>query len=135
MNNKKLEVWLDADFIEKMVRVGFLAHDRGNVRFNYDPDWLKHPNRFDIDPDLSLDHAVFHPNPELGNFGIFLDSSPDRWGQTLMQRREAMEAKDENRRPKTLYAWDFLIAVQDLDRKSTRLNSSHIQKSRMPSSA
>ena len=30
--------------------------------------------------------------------------------------------------------WDDVIAVH-LDRKSTRLNSSHIQKSRMPSSA
>ena len=29
----------------------------------------------------------------------------------------------------------FLRAYQHLDRKSTRLNSSHIQKSRMPSSA
>ena len=28
-----------------------------------------------------------------------------------------------------------LPVVRDLDRKSTRLNSSHIQKSRMPSSA
>ena len=27
------------------------------------------------------------------------------------------------------------FALQDIDRKSTRLNSSHIQKSRMPSSA
>ena len=30
---------------------------------------------------------------------------------------------------------DALVAIDELDRKSTRLNSSHIQKSRMPSSA
>ena len=29
----------------------------------------------------------------------------------------------------------FLQVVEDADRKSTRLNSSHTQKSRMPSSA
>ena len=30
---------------------------------------------------------------------------------------------------------DFISRVKEKDRKSTRLNSSHIQKSRMPSSA
>ena len=50
-------------------------------------------------------------------FGVFLDSSPDRWGQTLMKRREALQAKDENRTPRTLYSWDFLIGVQDLTRQ------------------
>ena len=52
----------------------------------------------------------------MGNFGISLDSSPDRWGQTLMKRREALQAKDEKRTPRTLYAWDFLIGVQDFTR-------------------
>jgi serine/threonine-protein kinase HipA len=59
----------------------------------------------------------FFPKSELGNFGIFLDSSPDRWGQTLMKRREALQAKDEKRTPRTLYAWDFLMGVQDLTRQ------------------
>lgn len=117
MSKDTLEVWLNADFLEKMVKVGCLSHDRGSVRFVYDPDWLKHPQCFDIDPDLSLDDATFHPNPVIGNFGIFLDSSPDRWGQTLMKRREALESKDQKRAPKTLYAWDFLIGVQDVTRQ------------------
>ncbi len=30
-----------------------------------------------------------------------------------MKRREAMEAKDEGRETRTLYAWDYLIGVQD----------------------
>ena len=32
-------------------------------------------------------------------------------------------------------AWKDIVVAEDQDRKSTRLNSSHIQKSRMPSSA
>lgn len=116
MSGEKLEVWIDADFVG-MAKVGILSHDRGNVRFQYDKGWLSHPRRFDIDPDLSLDGATFHPNPDVGNFGIFLDSSPDRWGQTLMKRREALEAKDEKRPPRNLYAWDFLVGVQDLTRQ------------------
>ena len=116
--NLNLEVWIDVGFIDKEpVKVGYLKHDRGNVRFNYDDAWLSHPQRFDIDPDLSLDNSVFHPNPAQGNFGSFLDSSPDRWGQTLMKRREAMEAKDEGRQARSLYAWDYLIGVQDQTRQ------------------
>jgi serine/threonine-protein kinase HipA len=117
MDTNRLEVWIDADFLGEMVRVGVLAHDRGNIRFNYDNQWMAHSQRFDIDPDLSLDNSTFHPNPVTGNFGIFLDSSPDRWGQTLMKRREALEAKDQKRPTKTLHAWDFLIGVQDFTRQ------------------
>lgn len=118
VNNHDLEVWIDVSFIEKKpIKIGHLKHDRGNVRFNYNEAWLSHPKRFDIDPDLSLDNAIFHPNPAQGNFGVFLDSSPDRWGQTLMKRREAMEAKDEGRETRTLYAWDYLIGVQDQTRQ------------------
>jgi serine/threonine-protein kinase HipA len=111
-----LEVWLDCD-LGPACRVGTLAHDRGQVRFHYDRNWLGQARAFALDPDLSLDEHPFFPKPELGNFGVFLDSSPDRWGQTLMRRREALQAKDEKRTPRSLYAWDFLIGVQDFTRQ------------------
>src|SRR5260370_16971573 len=63
---------------------------------------------------LSLDAA---PPADQGNFRVFDDSAPDRWGQMLMKRREALSAKDEDRPPRTLYAWDYLIGVQDLTRQ------------------
>lgn len=113
---RRLEVWLDCD-LGPACLVGHLAHDRGQVRFHYERDWLADSRAFALDPDLSLDAAPFFPRPELGNFGIFLDSSPDRWGQTLMKRREALQATDESRPPRTLYAWDFLIGVQDFTRQ------------------
>lgn len=69
-----------------------------------------------MNPDLSLGEQPYFPRPELGNFGVFLDSSPGRWGQTLMKRRETMQAKDEKRAAKTLYAWDYLLGVQDSGR-------------------
>ncbi|OGB30293.1 MAG: HipA domain protein [Burkholderiales bacterium RIFCSPLOWO2_12_FULL_61_40] len=111
-----LEVWLEDD-LGPACLVGTLAHDRGQIRFRYARDWLRDARAFALDPDLSLDEHPFFPKPELGNFGIFLDSSPDRWGQTLMKRREALQARDEKRTPRTLYAWDFLIGVQDLTRQ------------------
>jgi serine/threonine-protein kinase HipA len=112
-----LEVWLDCD-LYPVQRIGTLFHDRGQVRFQYDAAWLRQGNTaIAIDPDLTLDRGAFFPKPEAGNFGIFLDSSPDRWGQTLMRRREALQAKDEGRAARTLYAWDFLLGVQDITRQ------------------
>lgn len=116
MNRGVLEVWIDTD-LGPMAQVGTLSNDRGQVRFQYHEGWLSNPTAFALDPALSLDNAAFFPSPETGNFGIFLDSSPDRWGQTLMKRREALQAKDERRQPRTLYAWDYLIGVQDLTRQ------------------
>lgn len=110
-----LEVWLDCD-LRPPCLVGLLAHDRGQLRFHYERSWLQDPLAFALDPDLSLDDAPFFPRPELGNFGIFLDSTPDRWGQTLMKRREALQAVDDQRSPRTLYAWDFLnVAIGNRD--------------------
>src|SRR6185312_3861843 len=70
-----------------------------------------------LDPDLSLGEGNYFPNAEAGNFRIFDDSAPDRWGQTLMKRREALASKDEGRKPRTLYAWDFLLGVEDVSRQ------------------
>jgi serine/threonine-protein kinase HipA len=115
--SESLEVWLDCDLCP-MQRLGTLAHDRGQVRFHYDKTWLTQQDiAFAIDPQLSLDAGPFFPKPEAGNFGIFLDSSPDRWGQTLMRRREALQAKDEQRVARTLYSWEFLLGVQDITRQ------------------
>ncbi len=113
----EVEVWLDSDFLER-TRVGTLSHDRGTLRFVYEPERgsrILRPSR--SDPDLSLGEGTHFPNAEAGNFRVFDDSAPDRWGQTLMKRREALAAKDEGRKPRTLYAWDFLLGVEDVSRQ------------------
>lgn len=117
MNTNILEVWVDSDILGDIQRIGTLHHDHGHIRFEYLPEWLNQSDCFNIDPDLSLDKGVFHPRADIGNFGMLLDSSPDRWGQTLMKRREVQEAKDEKRKSRTLYAWDYLIGVQDQTRQ------------------
>lgn len=113
---RALEVWLDADFLPDRQRVGTLHHERGQVRFEYEPAWLNDDRRFALDPELTLDTGTFFPDPKRSNFGIFLDSCPDRWGQKLMERREAIQAKDEGRAPRNLGAWDYLLGVQDATR-------------------
>gem|GEM_PF-6646016 len=40
-----LEVWLDCE-LAPPCRVGRLAHDRGQIRFHYERDWLQQPWAF-----------------------------------------------------------------------------------------
>jgi serine/threonine-protein kinase HipA len=111
-----VEVWLDAAHLER-AHVGTLSHDRGALRFAYETAWLKNPQSFALDPDLSLGEGIYFPNVDAGNFRVFDDSAPDRWGQTLMKRREALAAKDAGRPARTLQAWDFLLGVEDVSRQ------------------
>ena len=117
MNKNTLEVWVDSDAFDGLQKVGTMHHEHGHIRFDYAESWLVHPHCFNIDPHLSLHKGSFHPHPDIGSFGMLLDSSPDRWGQTLMKRREAQQAKDENRKPRILYSWDYLLGVQDETRQ------------------
>jgi serine/threonine-protein kinase HipA len=87
-----VEVWLDADFLEHTL-VGTLSHDRGTLRFVYESAWLKNPQAFALDPDLSLGEGTYFPNAEISNFRIFDDSAPDRWGQTLLKRSPRSEGR------------------------------------------
>lgn len=112
-----LEIWVDADIVPRQTRLGTLTNHRGSLRFQYHESWLSDDARFAIDPDLTLDAGVFHPGTAGANFRIFDDSAPDRWGQTLMRRREAMQARDALRSPRVLYAWDYLCGVQDTTRQ------------------
>jgi len=50
------------------------------------------------------------------SFGLFTDSSPDRWGRMLMQRRETYNARQEGRAPTKLFESDYLLGVSDYTR-------------------
>jgi len=108
-------VWLDDPAYGPLQQIGTLSRgDRGSVRFSYEPGWLKVAHAFPLDPELDLTAGEFFPGDS--NFGVFMDSCPDRWGQILMKRREAVEAKEEGRTPITLGPWEFLLGVQDCTR-------------------
>lgn len=83
--------------------------------FEYDKDWLKSEQKFMLDPDIQLYGGPQYPNQK-ENFGIFLDSMPDTWGRTLMKRRAAQWAKENNEKAPTLYDVDFLLGVYDESR-------------------
>lgn len=81
--------------------------------FEYADDWLKSGNAQLLDPDLQLYTGQQYLGEGKNNFGIFLDSSPDRWGRVLMDRREAVLARAENRKARTLFETDYLLGVFD----------------------
>lgn len=108
----RLKVWLDDATFGPLQQIGTLhrvGHD--GVRFAYTAAWLNNPLAFKLDPALMLDANDFYPQDS--NFGVFMDSCPDRWGQVLMQRREAIEAREAERPKRTLTAWEYLCGVQD----------------------
>lgn len=81
--------------------------------FEYNRAWLRKPQAFTFDPDLALVTGPQYPASDRTTFSIFLDSSPDRWGRVLMQRRENMRARHEGRSARSLTEWDFLLGVHD----------------------
>ncbi len=99
-------------------QIGTLYVDGGRGRqvlsFSYCEDWLNDlNNNMSLDPDLKLFAGRQYVPADKAIFGMFVDSCPDRWGRLLMKRREAMIAKKEERKPKTLTEVDFLLGVYD----------------------
>ncbi len=91
------------------------VQSRGNLIFSfaYDKAWLTKKAGLYLDPNLHLFSGPQYPSSGKPNFGIFLDSSPDRWGKLLMRRREAAWARLEGRKEKTLTELDYLLGVYD----------------------
>lgn len=82
--------------------------------FEYDVAWLgSETSNYFLDPDLALYRGRQYAPMDKKLFGVFADSCPDRWGRTLMKRREAVQARKENRKPKALGESDYLLGVYD----------------------
>jgi serine/threonine-protein kinase HipA len=113
------EILVYADWIElpNMMQMGILRTQvsKGEEIFSFEDSkkWLESGYAQDIDPDLKLFTGPQYLNDEKPNFGIFLDSSPDRWGRMLMKRREAIKEREVGEKPKNLYESDFLVGVND----------------------
>ncbi|HTU58276.1 MAG TPA: HipA domain-containing protein [Polyangiales bacterium] len=99
------------------MRVGLLhaAASRGReiFSFEYERAWLESEHAQELDPALRLHRGPQHLRDGHDNFGVFLDSSPDRWGRVLLQRREAQLARREQRPEQRLLELDYLLGVFD----------------------
>ncbi len=115
--NKKILVYADTPYSDTPLKLGVLesTHVRGKeiFAFEYSKEWLKSRYKFAIDPSLQLYSGKYYNENDKVNFGIFTDSAPDRWGRVLMQRREAILAKEAGRKSNSLSESDYLLGVFD----------------------
>jgi serine/threonine-protein kinase HipA len=97
--------------------IGILHSDiiRGKEVFSFTggDEWLPHREFHNLDPELGPFLGRQYIRDDKPNFGLFLDSAPDRWGRMLIKRREALAARQEGRVSRTLYETDFLLGVFD----------------------
>src|SRR5205823_3683072 len=107
----------DWDGLPAAVRMGTLhaaaARGKETFSFEYDGAWIDEGHALPLDPSLRLDRGIQYVAEGRENFGVFLDSSPDRWGRVLMQRREAQRAREAGRAPRRLAELDYLLGVFD----------------------
>ena len=112
-----IEVW--ADWMEgtaaQQLGTLFATPARGTevFSFEYESEWLGRRSAVQLDPALGLYAGPQYPAAGRANFGIFLDSCPDRWGRVLMRRREALLARGEERAERRLLESDYLLGVHD----------------------
>jgi len=90
-----------------------LRKNKEGATFEYDPQWLRHPARFSLEPALALGPGAFHTQADRPMFGALGDSAPDRWGRALMRRMARREAERHGQPPRTLREIDFLLFVDD----------------------
>ena len=117
--NKGREIFVYADWYmfdsPKLIGKLYFSSLRGKAvySFEYENEWIK--SGISIDPELPLFPGLQYSSTN-DNFGIFKDSSPDRWGQLLMKRREILLSKIEKKEPRPLVGIDFLLGVHDSHR-------------------
>jgi len=116
-NNKDIYVYAHWAGMKEPVLMGVLKAEfiRGKeiFSFSYSENWLKSRYSQILDPELQLYSGSQYAKDEKQNFGVFLDSSPDRWGRVLMKRREAAVARSDKRPERTLRESDYLLGVFD----------------------
>ena len=116
----QVDVVLDLERLGGPQRMGVLPRQiarSGDVySFEFDPAWLARTDSLSLDPDLLAAPGRNYPPANRSQFGVFMDSAPDRWGRMLMQRREALQATQGKRRARALNEWDYLLAVHDYSR-------------------
>jgi len=88
---------------------------RKSFSFEYDPGWIESEEQLLLDPDIGWYSGPQFPQGK-ENFGMFLDSMPDRWGRTLMKRRAAQIGREQGKAVPNLYDIDFLLGVYDKSR-------------------
>ena len=117
---KKLYVYADFDWFNDIELIGELGYEslRGSdsYSFKFADSWIKKYNSIQLSNDLNNYPGIQYTQPNKDIFGCFADALPDRWGRTLLLRREQILAQEDNRPIRRLSSFDFLVGIDDFSR-------------------
>lgn len=117
---RKLFVYADFDWLKTIELIGELGYEslRGSdsYGFKFDGDWLRKHGGLFISEDLNNYPGQQYTLPGKDIFSCFSDALPDRWGRTLLNRREQILAKEEKRCVHRLSSFDYLTGIDDYSR-------------------
>lgn len=117
---KRLYVYADFDWLKEVELIGELGYEslRGtdSYSFTFNNEWLKKHGELFLSEDLNNYPGQQYSLPEKDIFGCFSDAFPDRWGRTLLLRREQIVAAEEKRPVRRLSSFDFLTGIDDFSR-------------------
>lgn len=117
---RKLYVYADFDWLKEIELIGDLGYEslRGsdNYSFTFSHEWLKKHGDLFLSNDLNNYPGQQYSQPGKDIFDCFSDALPDRWGRTLLLRREQIAAKEEKRPVRRLSSFDFLTGIDDFSR-------------------
>jgi serine/threonine-protein kinase HipA len=117
---KKLYVYADFDWFNDIELIGELGYEslRGSdsYSFKFADSWIEKHNSIQLSSDLNNYPGIQYTQPNKDIFGCFADALPDRWGRTLLLRREQILAQEDNRPIKRLSSFDFLVGIDDFSR-------------------
>ena len=117
---ERLLVFADFDWLDKPELVGELCHEklRGSesYAFRFDDNWLKFHAGIKLSEDINNYPGLQYTQPGNDIFGCFSDALPDRWGRTLLKRREQIQASEEKRAVRNLSSFDYLMGIDDFSR-------------------
>lgn len=117
---ERLLVFADFDWLDKPELVGELCYEklRGSesYAFRFDDNWLKFHAGIKLSEDINNYPGLQYTQPGNDIFGCFSDALPDRWGHTLLKRREQIQASEEKRAVRNLSSFDYLMGIDDFSR-------------------
>ena len=117
---KKIFVFADFDWLKEVELIGELSYEslRGSdsYGFKFDETWLKKHGAIFLSADLNNYPGQQYTQPGKDIFGCFSDALPDRWGRTLLNRREQILAGEEKRPVRRLSSFDYLVGIDDYSR-------------------
>ena len=117
---RTLLVYADFDWLPSPTFIGKLGYEslRGTDSYNFcfSEEWLQTYGGLYLSADLNNYTGIQYTASDRDIFGCFSDALPDRWGRTLLLRREQILAQEEKRPLRRLSSFDYLLGIDDYAR-------------------